>query len=494
MFFDRPDAGERALLVHCDFFSAPNHSAAAFSRESAEDPAVDSPSIDAAETDAFPVDTTDSSNNTDGANNIDSVTDSTAEGESNIYNPDQYEPCVNEFIDLARSAGVDPIELVTAKRKKATPKFFIGSGKVAEIKALVEQNKIDVVMFNHALSPSQERNLEQELCCKVLDRTGLILDIFAQRARSHAGKLQVELAQLRHISTRLVRGWTHLERQKGGIGLRGPGESQLETDRRLLRERIKWISGRLDKVNSQRQQGRRARKRAELPTIALVGYTNAGKSTLFNKVSQATVYAADQLFATLDPTLRSVKLPQIGKIILADTVGFVSDLPHQLIAAFKATLEEAAEADLLLHVIDASAEDVNENIRAVDEVLAEIGAGELPVLHVMNKIDCLPTVQPHTDKAGADNEDMPYRVWLSAQSGAGIDGLVAALAELLGGAFWRGTLSLPAYEAKLRAQLYSVGAVTNESVSEQGEYQLDLCFPRDDLTRLMASANVLLPE
>lgn len=503
MFFDRHDAGERALLVHCDFFSAPNHSAAAFSSESAaaadsaDDTVFDVALVDDTLINDTPINDTSINSPLMGAAAdvllVDTV-NGPIDAESHIYNADHYEPCVNEFIDLARSAGVEPIELVTAKRKKATPKFFIGTGKVAEIKALVEQCKIDVVMFNHSLSPSQERNLEQELCCKVLDRTGLILDIFAQRARSHAGKLQVELAQLRHISTRLVRGWTHLERQKGGIGLRGPGESQLETDRRLLRERIKWISGRLTKVNSQRQQGRRARKRAELPTIALVGYTNAGKSTLFNKVSQATVYAADQLFATLDPTLRSVNLPQIGKVILADTVGFVSDLPHQLIAAFKATLEEAAEADLLLHVIDASAEDVNENIRAVDEVLVEIGAGELPVLHVMNKIDCLPTVQPHIDKAGTDSEDMPYRVWLSAQSGAGVDGLVAALAELLGGAFWRGTLCLAPYEAKLRAQLYSVGAVTNEAVSEQGEYQLDLCFPRDDLARLMASANVSLPE
>ena len=407
---------------------------------------------------------------------------------------DQRREDPQEFLELVRSAGAENAAFMTIPRHQPTPRFLIGSGKVEELRALVKANEGDVVIFNHTLTPSQERNLERELECRVIDRTGLILDIFAQRARTHEGKLQVELAQLDHLSTRLVRGWTHLERQKGGIGLRGPGESQLETDRRLLRERIKWISGRLDKVNSQRQQGRRARKRAELPTIALVGYTNAGKSTLFNKVSQATVYAADQLFATLDPTLRSVNLPQIGKVILADTVGFVSDLPHQLIAAFKATLEEAAEADLLLHIIDASAEDVNENIRAVDEVLVEIGAGELPVLHVMNKIDCLPTVQPHTDKAGTDSDDMPYRVWLSAQSGAGIDGLVVALAELLGGAFWRGTLCLAPYEAKLRAQLYSVGAVTNESVSEQGEYQLDLCFPRDDLARLMASANVSLPE
>lgn len=452
MFFDRPDAGERALLVHCDF--PDNRANAASARSSA----------------------------------------GTVDSDTNVY-----APCADEFVDLAKSAGVDPIEMVKAKRNTPTAKFFIGSGKVDEICDLVKQLEIDVVLFNHALSPSQERNLEQKFECKVHDRTGLILDIFAQRARSHAGKLQVELAQLQHIATRLVRGWTHLERQKGGIGMRGPGESQLETDRRLLRERIKWINKRLDKVNSQRQQGRRARKRAELPTVALVGYTNAGKSTLFNSLASSSVYVADQLFATLDPTLRSIDLPRFGKVILADTVGFVRHLPHQLVAAFKATLEEAAEADLLLHVVDAAAEEVEQNIRAVDEVLVEIGAGDIPVLHVMNKIDQLPAVSAHTDidkSVNSDGEEVsfPRRVWLSAVQNEGIDGLNSALAELLGGSFWRGTVKLEPDQAKLRAKLYSSGAVIAESTSEQGQYVLDLYFPRDDLARLMASANVQLPE
>lgn len=452
MFFDRPDAGERALLVHCDFPDSRANVASGRSSGGAVD-----------------------------------------------HDTAVYAPCADEFVDLAKSAGVDPVEIVKAKRNTPTAKYFVGSGKVDEIGDLVKQLEIDVVLFNHALSPSQERNLEQKFECQVMDRTGLILDIFAQRARSHAGKLQVELAQLQHIATRLVRGWTHLERQKGGIGMRGPGESQLETDRRLLRERIKWINKRLDKVNSQRQQGRRARKRAELPTVALVGYTNAGKSTLFNSLASSSVYAADQLFATLDPTLRSIDLPRFGKVILADTVGFVRHLPHQLVAAFKATLEEAAEADLLLHVVDAAAEEVEQNIRAVDEVLVEIGAADIPVLYVMNKIDQLPAVSAHTDidkSVNADGEEVsfPRRVWLSAVQNDGIDGLNSALAELLGGSFWRGTVTLEPDQAKLRAKLYSSGAVIAESASEQGQYVLDLYFPRDDLARLMASANVQLPE
>ncbi len=443
LFFDRPDAGERALLVHCDFTSA--------------------------------------------------------RSQTQEYDTADYAPCPKEFIDLSRSAGVEPIELVKTRRAGPTAKYFIGSGKVDEITQFIKQLDIAVVLFNHSLSPSQERNLEQQFKCKVLDRTGLILDIFAQRARSHAGKLQVELAQLQHIATRLVRGWTHLERQKGGIGMRGPGESQLETDRRLLRERIKWINRRLEKVNSQRQQGRRSRQRAELPTIALVGYTNAGKSTLFNRLASSRVYAADQLFATLDPTLRAIELPRFGKVVLADTVGFVRHLPHQLVAAFKATLEEAAEADLLLHVIDAAADEVEENISAVDDVLVEIGAGDIPALHVMNKIDCLPEVTAHTDtqsdvNAEGDVLELPRRVWLSAQDNTGIDGLTEAIAQLLGGAFWRGQVVLAARQAKLRARLYAVGAVQAETVSELGDYQLELCFPRDDLERIMAAERVALPH
>lgn len=296
---------------------------------------------------------------------------------------------LSEFEMLVSSAGVNTLRVVTGSRKTPHPKFYVGEGKAQEIAEAVRAEDAEIVIFNHSLSPAQERNLEQICKCRVLDRTGLILDIFAQRARTHEGKLQVELAQLRHISTRLIRGWTHLERQKGGIGLRGPGETQLETDRRLLRDRIKTILRRLEKVAKQRDQGRRARNRAEIPTISLVGYTNAGKSTLFNRVTDAGVYAADQLFATLDPTLRKIDVADVGTSILADTVGFIRHLPHDLVAAFKATLKETQDASLLLHVVDASDDRFRENIEAVDAVLEEIDANEVPTLVVMNKIDNL---------------------------------------------------------------------------------------------------------
>ncbi|MEQ8802460.1 MAG: ribosome rescue GTPase HflX, partial [Haliea sp.] len=292
-----------------------------------------------------------------------------------------------EFEELVLSAGGDPVAFVMGSRSVPDSRTFVGSGKLQEIADEVQLHEAEIVMFNHALSPSQERNLERELKCRVLDRTGLILDIFAQRARTHEGKLQVELAQLQHMSTRLVRGWTHLERQKGGIGLRGPGETQLETDRRLLRARIKSIQGRLQKVQRQRDQGRRSRRRAEVPTIELVGYTNAGKSTLFNRLTGSSVFAADQLFATLDPTLRRLDLEEAGPVILADTVGFIAHLPHKLVEAFKATLEETVSADLLLHVIDVAAEAREDNIHQVEAVLEEIGAADIPLLQVYNKLD-----------------------------------------------------------------------------------------------------------
>lgn len=446
MFFDRPDAGERALLVHCEFTS--------WSR----------PSRDAAK--------------------------SQAEQSGAEVSLGRFSACPDEFFDLAQSAGVEPLVRVSARRKLPTPNLFIGKGKVEELKQLVAEQKIDVVLFNHSLSPSQERNLEQELCCRVLDRTGLILDIFAQRARSHAGKLQVELAQLEHISTRLVRGWTHLERQKGGIGMRGPGESQLETDRRLLRERIKWITQRLNRVNAQRQQGRRARKKAELPTVALVGYTNAGKSTLFNQLTAGRVYTADQLFATLDPTLRALDIPHFGQIILADTVGFVRHLPHQLVAAFRATLEEAAEADLLIHVVDVSAEDIGANISAVKTVLKEIGAGEIPVLEVMNKVDCVPEIQPGIERT---SDGQPRKVFLSAKMNQGMDSLTTALAELLGGRRWQGEIKLRLDQSKLRAQLYEAGAVVAESYSDVGDCCLQLSYPESELQRILVAADQSLP-
>ena len=296
----------------------------------------------------------------------------------------------DEFEELARSAGADPLETIACVRHRPDSRFFVGTGKADEIRAAVKQLGAELVLVNHSLSPSQERNLERHLECRVLDRSGLILDIFAQRARSHEGKLQVELAQLRHLSTRLVRGWTHLERQKGGIGLRGPGETQLETDRRLLGNRIRTLRQRLEQVDKQREQGRRTRKKAEVPTISLVGYTNAGKSTLFNALTNSEVYAADKLFATLDPTLRKLELAPGLETVLVDTVGFVRDLPHELVAAFKSTLVETRDATLLLHVVDAHDPERRERIVQVDEVLEDIGAETVDQLLVFNKID-LPT-------------------------------------------------------------------------------------------------------
>jgi GTP-binding protein HflX len=359
----------------------------------------------------------------------------------------------------------------------------VGSGKLEEIAEAVREHEAEVVLFNHALSPRQERNLEKELKCRVLDRTGLILDIFAQRARTHEGKLQVELAQLQHMSTRLVRGWTHLERQKGGIGLRGPGETQLETDRRLLRVRIKSIQGRLEKVGKTREQGRRSRQRAEIPAVSLVGYTNAGKSTLFNRITRAGVFAADQLFATLDPTLRRIELDDCGPVVLADTVGFIRHLPHKLVDAFRATLEETASANLLVHVIDAASEERLDYVEQVEGVLAEIGAGEIPRLEVYNKLDLLEQA-PRIDR---DADGKPVRVWLSARTGAGGDLLEQALAELLSGDMVRQRISLTPTQGRLRASLYRLGAVTEEKHGSNGLAELLIKLPRRDWQRLLAA-------
>ncbi len=386
-----------------------------------------------------------------------------------------------EFEELVLSAGGDPAAFIMGARQAPQPRYFVGSGKLEEIRAAVNAHEAEIVVFNHALSPGQERNLEQKLCCRVLDRTSLILDIFAQRARTHEGKLQVELAQLQHMSTRLVRGWTHLERQKGGIGLRGPGETQLETDRRLLRVRIKSITARLERVRKQREQGRRARQRAELPTVSLVGYTNAGKSTLFNYLTDATVYAADKLFATLDPTLRRIDLQGVGPTVLADTVGFVAHLPHKLVEAFKATLEETRNANLLLHVVDAAREERDDNIYQVLEVLDEIGAQDIPRLEVFNKVDLL-EIAPRIDR---DDSGTPLRVWMSATTGEGVELLRQAVAERLEQDMICEQINLSPEQGSLRAALYRLGAVQEESYSDSGEARLRVRLPRADWNRLM---------
>ncbi len=421
MFFERPESGERAILVHIEMAD-----------------------------------------------------------EANQESPQELE-------ELAISAGADPVEWLMGTRAHASPKYFIGSGKLDELRKLVDLHQVEVVIFNHALSPAQERNIEREIRCRVIDRTGLILDIFAQRARTHEGKLQVELAQLEHMSTRLVRGWTHLERQKGGIGLRGPGETQLETDRRLLRARIKSIHKRLDKVRRQRDQGRRARRRTEISTLSLVGYTNAGKSTLFNRLTQADVYAADQLFATLDPTLRRIEVDDVGAVVVADTVGFIRHLPHKLVEAFRATLQETAEATLLLHVVDCHDEERHGHIIEVESVLQEIGAENVPALQVYNKIDLLPGQQPRIDR---DEQGMPIRVWLSAVTGAGVELLLQAISELLAEDVFHETLNLQPKEGGLRAQLYAQGAVLSEQVDEQGQMLLEVRLQKKDLLQILSRAGI----
>lgn len=398
-----------------------------------------------------------------------------------VFLPDgPAEADLEEFRFLAESAGAQVADMVTTRRGKPVPSTFIGSGKVEELAEQVRNEKIDLVLFNHDLSPIQVRNLERVLKCRVLDRTELILDIFALRARSHEGKLQVELAQLERLSTRLVRGWTHLERQKGGIGLRGPGETQLETDRRLMRDRIRSLNKRLKKVRTQRNLRRKTRNKIPIPTVSLVGYTNAGKSTLFNRLTGAEVYTADQLFATLDPTMRRLNLDGRLSIILADTVGFIRDLPHGLVEAFKSTLEEVAQADLLLHVIDMQSPEKDACMFQVDKVLQEIGANTVPTILVFNKID----IYGQPARLERDENGMIRRIWLSAVTGEGIDLLMRALEEYYQRFRQCYRLVLPVEAGKLRAAIYNRLQVESEQVQSDGSCLLELWLDDRDLAWL----------
>jgi len=390
-------------------------------------------------------------------------------------------PEAEEFEQLAVAAGAQPLASIVSPRQSLHPRYLVGSGKAEEIRQAVIDHEADLVLIDHALTPAQERNLEKLIECRVLDRTGLILDIFAQRASSFEGKLQVELAQLNHLSTRLVRGWTHLERQKGGIGLRGPGETQLETDRRLIGKRIKQINRRLDKVRSQRRQGRRARDRASVPVVSLAGYTNAGKTTLFNRLTDAGAFAAGQMFATLDTTLRRIEIEGAGPLILSDTVGFIRHLPHDLVEAFQATLEETREADLILHVVDAGDDERAEKIVQVNEVLREIGAGHVPQIQVYNKIDLLDDAEPRIEYTELKHV---RRVWVSAGNGEGIDLLCDVLRLHFSDERVRRWLHLPAGAGRLRARLFESNAVVEEYEEAAGGWRIQVEMPEARLLNL----------
>ncbi len=383
----------------------------------------------------------------------------------------------NEFMELSRASGANLVGEINARFRYPNAKYLIGKGKIEELQACLIGNNSDLIIFDTTLSPSQEKNLEKKLSCRVVDRTGLILDIFAQRARSFEGKLQVELAQLRHISTRLIRGWTHLERQKGGIGLRGPGETQLETDRRLINKRIKQLKARLERVDKRRKMNRKNRSRAGIPTVAIVGYTNAGKSTLFNQLTGSSEFVKDQLFATLDPVMRRLDIKNAGPIILSDTVGFIRDLPHDLVAAFKATLQEAKEADLILHTIDASDPDRLERIGQVNRILAQLDASNVPQIRVYNKID--------KNEVGnifeAPCNEHERSVWLSAKTGQGIEKLNSVLANFLKKNVILGEIKLDNKQGRQRAKLFQMGAVKTENIQEDGSWNLILEIKKEDI-------------
>jgi len=387
---------------------------------------------------------------------------------------------LDEFQELCRSAGVVVTAILTAPRARPDARFFVGSGKIDEVAEQISATGADLVLVSRPLSAIQERNIEKRCECRVLDRTTLILDIFAQRARSHEGKLQVELAQLRHLSTRLVRGWTHLERQKGGIGLRGPGETQLETDRRLIGQRIRYLKGRLDRVRQQRSQSRRRRERAHVFTVAVVGYTNAGKSTLFNALTDSDGGTQDMQFATLDPTVRQLPNIPTGNVLLVDTVGFVSDLPHELVAAFHATLQETREADLLLHVIDASDPFRQQREHDVEDVLESIDAGDIPIVRLFNKIDLLE--RPVSRRLNAEGQ--VERIDVSALHGLGLEELKQTIASRLKGERIHTWISLEGRHAKLRSQLFDLGAVEEEKVSENGQWLLHVNLSHQDAEQL----------
>ncbi|MEE4381960.1 MAG: ribosome rescue GTPase HflX [Pseudomonadales bacterium] len=425
MFFERPESGERAVLVHVD---------------------LDAPAVDGSDGD------------------------------------------VDEFTELARAAGAEVVGWIRARRTRPSARYFVGTGKAEELERTVREHEAELVIFDHDLSPAQERNLERLLQARVLSRTGLILDIFAQRARTHEGKLQVELAQLEHLSTRLVRGWSHLDRQKGGIGLRGAGETQLELDQRMIRGRISAVTRRLGAVQRRRAQSRRARQRARVPLVALVGYTNSGKSTLFNALSEAGVFAADQLFATLDPTIRRIEIAGLGGAVVADTVGFVRKLPHRLVDAFKATLEEVSEADLLLHVLDAADPAMDDKREQVHEVLAEIGALSVPRIEVHNKIDLTDDPTPALVPANG----RPLAVRLSARDRTGLALLDEALAAALGGAVRVAAVLGPA-QGRLRADFYARGWVEEERTDPDGNLHLALHLPGEEARRLAAQGVTVGP-